>query len=310
MVDLLGTIGRRGRWCLILGLIAGLALPGLALTLKPWLPEMIAALLFLAALRIGPRAAVGGLTDLRRTAAVVAVYQLAGPILVLAVLLAMGVANQPWALALVLVLAAPPVTGSPNFTVLLGADPSAAMRVLLIGTAVFPLTSIPVLMLLPGVDTVADVLAAALRLLAVIGGAVGIAFGIRAWAWPLVSDDQRGALDGASAILLGVVVVGLMAAAGPALTGEPVRFALWLGFAFVVNFGAQAMATRFLPATIIARDRPGTALTAGNRNIALFLVALPEATTDAILLFIGCYQIPMYLTPILMRRLLTARGLD
>ena len=47
---------------------------------------------------------------------------------------------------------------------------------------------------------------------------------------------------------------------------------------------------------------PALAITAGNRNIALFLVALPPETTDALLLFIGCYQVPMYLTPLLMTR--------
>ena len=42
----------------------------------------------------------------------------------------------------------------------------------------------------------------------------------------------------------------------------------------------------------------------GNRWIvvALFLVALPQATTDPLLIFIGCYQIPMYLTPVLLGR--------
>ncbi|MEP0563014.1 MAG: hypothetical protein ABJC64_01350, partial [Paracoccaceae bacterium] len=56
---------RHARWCLILGLIAGLALPGLAAILKPWLPHLVAGLLFLSALRIGPKAALGNLTDLR-----------------------------------------------------------------------------------------------------------------------------------------------------------------------------------------------------------------------------------------------------
>ena len=48
---------------------------------------------------------------------------------------------------------------------------------------------------------------------------------------------------------------------------------------------------------------PGYAIQAGNRNIALFLVALPPEVTDPILIFIGCYQIPMYLTPMVMARL-------
>jgi hypothetical protein len=45
------------------------------------------------------------------------------------------------------------------------------------------------------------------------------------------------------------------------------------------------------------------AIIAGNRNVALFLAALPAAQTEPLLLFIGCYQIPMYLTPLLFGRL-------
>ncbi|MEO1398544.1 MAG: hypothetical protein AAFU56_06720, partial [Pseudomonadota bacterium] len=56
-----------------------------------------------------------------------------------------------------------------------------------------------------------------------------------------------------------------------------------------------------------AGDRPALSIVAGNRNMALFLAALPAATTDPILLFIGCYQIPMYLTPILLGRLYATR---
>ena len=47
----------------------------------------------------------------------------------------------------------------------------------------------------------------------------------------------------------------------------------------------------------------GPAVVAGNRNIALFLLALPSGVTDQILLFVGCWQFPMYLTPLLLRRI-------
>lgn len=45
------------------------------------------------------------------------------------------------------------------------------------------------------------------------------------------------------------------------------------------------------------------AIGAGNRNIALFLVALAPETLAPLLVFIGCWQLPMYLTPILLPRL-------
>ena len=45
------------------------------------------------------------------------------------------------------------------------------------------------------------------------------------------------------------------------------------------------------------------AIGAGNRNIAIFLVALPPEILAPIMVFIGCWQLPMYLTPILLRRM-------
>ena len=307
IISALGFAARHGKWCLVLGLLAGFTLPGLALVLMPWLSWLIAGLLFLSAIRIGPSAALGGISDVKSTMQTVALYQLLAPLIALAVLSLFGVSATPWALALVLVLAAPPVTGSPNFTVLLEQEPAAAMRLLLMGTALFPFTAFPILWLSPAVGTIGGVIASAVTLVSVIFGTVSVAFIIRCTIWKEVRARQRSALDGMSAILLGVVVVALMSAIGPALKNAPLEFGLWVVFAFVVNFGAQALAAGFMPSGIDLKDRTGTALVAGNRNIALFLVALPEASMDAVLLFVGCYQLPMYLTPILMRKVIVPR---
>ncbi len=290
---------RHGRWCLVIGIVVGLAVPSLTLALRPWVPHLISVLLFLAAFRIGPQAAVGGFRDMGVSVRTVLLFQLLAPLLAVAATRALGVAETAPALALVLVMAAPSVTGSPHFAALMGREPAAAMRLLLVGTALFPLTAIPVLLLVPAVGAVSSVMESALRLIAVSSGAVGLAFALRARAVPVLSIPHRTALDGAAAILLGIVVVGLMSAAGPALTSDPLRFASWLGFVCAVNFGAQLLAARFLPVADV--DRAATAIVAGNRNIALFLVALPAEVTDQILLFIGCYQLPMYLTPMLMK---------
>jgi hypothetical protein len=275
-----------------------------AQTLRPYLPELVSGLLFVAALRIGPWATLGGFKAIRHTLRTVALYQLAAPLLALGTVSVLGVASTPAAMALVLVLAAPSVTGSANFTILMGQDPSVAMRILLIGTALFPITAFVVLLLSPIVESPILALMGTLRLIAVIFGAVGTAFALRWMFWKEMGDAGRTSLDGVSAILLGVVVIGLMSAAGPALFGSPVQFGAWLAFAFAVNFGMQLLAHRFMPVADEKRDRTGTSVIAGNRNIALFLVALPPEVMDRVLLFIGCYQIPMYLTPILLRSVL------
>ena len=275
------------------GLLAGLTLPGLAAVLKPWLPHLVAFLLFLSAVRIGPARALGSLGEARETLSVALVYQLALPLLALGLVFALGLSAYTMALVLILVLAAPPVTGSPNFTALMGHDPAPPMRVLILGTALFPLTVLPVLWALPGLGDASAVLTAALRLILVIGLAVALGFAANRFVQPEDRLERLRAVDGASAITLGVVVVGLMSALGPALKTEPQTVAVWLAFAISLNFGLQVLAWR---ATGVA----GYAIQAGNRNIALFLVALPPEVTDPILIFIGCYQIPMYLTPIVM----------
>ena len=296
LIPALAFVARHGRWCLILGLLAGLTLPTVAAALRPWLPHLIAALLFVSAYRIGPVAAVGSLTDLRQATLRLLVYQLAAPLLVALVLAALGLLATPAGLAAVLVLSAPSVTGAPNFAILMGKDPTSAMRLLLLGTALFPLTVIPVFLVLPVLPTPEAALASAGRLLLVIAGAVGTAFLLRR-VTPL-RDAPRSALDGIAALLLGVIVVGLMSAAGPALRETPAAFALWLAFTLSLNFGLQVLAKTLYPDT-----DAGQAIVAGNRNIALFLVALPPEVTTDLLLFIACYQVPMYLTPFAMRRL-------
>ncbi|MBE0693203.1 MAG: hypothetical protein IH590_08860, partial [Aquamicrobium sp.] len=62
-----------------------------------------------------------------------------------------------------------------------------------------------------------------------------------------------------------------------------------------IQLAASALAARRQPSAA-----PAIGIVAGNRNAALFLSVLPAATIDELLLFIGCFQIPMYLTPFLL----------
>lgn len=298
----LAFVARHGRIVLVLGLACGILLPGLALALKPWIGEMVAGLLFLAALRVGPRQAFGALGELRRSIGAALVFQVACPV---AAILAFALAGWSGALAtgLVLMMAASPISGSPNLTVLTGHDPAPALRQLVVGTALLPLTVIPVFWLSPALGDASEVAGAAAKLFAIIAGAAGAAFLIRALLPREPSRDAVAAIDGISSIALAVVVVGLMAAVGPAIRAEPGALAAALAAAFAGNFGLQALTAMVLRRRVPEGQVAAHSIVAGNRNIALFLTALPAATTDPLLLFIGCYQVPMYLTPILLPRL-------
>ena len=87
-IDALGGNVRQVGWImgagavlgLVLGLAGGLGLPGFAAQLKPWLPHLVALFLYLTALRIGARAALGRLAEARRTLGLVLLLQLALPL--------------------------------------------------------------------------------------------------------------------------------------------------------------------------------------------------------------------------------------
>ncbi|APX23813.1 MAG: hypothetical protein CML50_13620 [Rhodobacteraceae bacterium] len=299
---------RHARWLLVAGLVAGVALPGAASVVRPWLPELVALMLFLAALRIGPRRALGALHELRETAAVTLVWQLVLPLTALTIVATLGGLGTPAALAAILMLAAPPLAGSPNLTMLVGADPAPALRLLVLGTAALPLTVVPVLWGLPALGDAPAVTAAVLRLLTTIVLAAGLAFALRLTVLKQPSERALSQIDGLSALTMTVMVLGLMAAVGPAMTERPVALLGWLALACLANLGPQMVVARLLRGRMPNARVPALAITAGNRNIALFLVALPPQTTEALLLFIGCYQVPMYLTPLLMTRFYRARA--
>lgn len=299
-------IARYGKLALICGLLAGLLLPGLAQVLRWWIPELVALLLFLTAFRIGPVDALANLRELGRTALVVLLLQLALPVGFLLMLSLLGLPVTPLALALALVMAAPSVTGAANFAILLNGDPAPALRLLILGTALLPLTCIPVFALLPDFGDIGDVLAAALRLLTVILGAAALGFALRHWRAPNLPEQGRKAIDGLTMIVLAVVVIGLMSAIRPALESDPLDLLFWAGVAFALNFGLQGLAYVTLRRSGYPAAVP-TSIVAGNRNFALFFVALSPEATEPLLIFLGCYQFPMYLTPTLLRRLYDPR---
>ena len=67
--------------------------------------------------------------------------------------------------------------------------------------------------------------------------------------------------------------------------------------------GLQVLSFLITRKVLSQRERVPVSIVAGNRNIAIFLVALPASAAEPLLVFLGCYQVPMYLTPLLMQRL-------
>lgn len=298
----LAAAARQGRLVLVMGLAVGIALPGLAHAMRPWIGEMVAGLLFLAALRVGPRQAVGALGDLGASIGLAALFQVVLPLAAILLFAILGLTGAALATFFVLMLAAAPVTGSPNLAIMTGNDPAPALRQIVVSTALLPLTVLPVFWLSPAFGEARAVLTAAGGLMALILAATGIAFLLRAFWLRSPSERTVQSIDGASAIAMAVVVIGLMSAVGPAIRETPLVFAGVLALVCAVNFMLQIAAATVARRARLGRRAAAIGIVAGNRNVALFLTVLPQEVIDPILLFIGCYQIPMYLTPAVLGR--------
>lgn len=295
------TIARQANLMLVAGLVVGIAFPGLAIAMRPWIAPMIAGLLFLSALRVGPRNIAATPAQLGNAVGLALIFQLALPLLAMALFFVTR-STGDFSYFILLMLAAAPISGSPNITALTGNDPAPALRQLIVGTALLPLTVLPIFWPTEAFGSPAAVLWAVGKLLALIAAAAAAAYLLRETVLKQPSPRALANIDGISVLALAVVVIGLMSAVGPALQHDPVHFGLLLTGICAINFALQigvALACR-------ATGRPALAaplgIVAGNRNIALFLTVLPPELVDALLIYIGCYQVPMYLTPAVLGR--------
>lgn len=268
--------------------------------MKPYLPHVVATTLFLAALRIGPKEVLGKLRDLRNIIGLIGIYQIVLPLVFVLVLPLTGL-SPVLVTAITLMAAAPSISGTPNLTIMVGHDPAPALRMLISGTAAVPATAFIVFLFVPAFGSALDVAISAFRLLVLIGVAAGIAFLLRIFVFKEATPKFTNSVDGLSAIAMSGIVIGLMTAIGPTIDTDPMQVVYTLAIAFVASFGLQIAAYYLLPKSQRGGTRVGYSIVSGCRNNALFITALPAAVTDPLLLYIGCYQIPMYLTPMLLK---------
>jgi ACR3 family arsenite transporter len=300
---LLGLVGRNGQYMLVAGLVGGLAFPQSAAYVRPHLAELIVALLFFAALKIAPRQLGAVRKTLPHDLAVLLALQLVLPVLTAGLAITVGWTG-PAATMLILIATGSSITGTPPIAQMLGLSAATAMRLLVLGTLLLPLTSIVPLRMAFGADSGINLLEPALRLAGIILLAVGGAAVLRLSVFKHLSERGEEAVGGVTATLLAIFVLALMGAVQPALAVDPLRVAAIFAYVSAICVGLQ-VATVALYASLPGRGDPGeigaVGLAAGNRNIALFLAAMPGAQMEPLMVLIGCYQIPMFLTPIIMR---------
>ncbi len=259
----------------------------------------VVLLVTMVLLRVDVSAALHHLRRPARLVAIVGFYMVLAPIIT-AIVVRWIPMDGVLRAAVIMVATGAAASSGAAFARLVGLDPELTLLATLAGIFIVPLTGPPLAYWLAGFDLSITVGAFMLRLALVVGVPLLLSVAIRAIAGRKRLDPLGPAIDGTTVWL--VVLYGFAVMDG--LQAKFLADPLWVGqailAAFLSNFGLNVLTTLvFLGYGL--RSAASAGLMSGNRNMALYLAVLPTAADHRIAMFFGLAQIPLFLSPFLLR---------
>jgi BASS family bile acid:Na+ symporter len=290
---------RRGSILLAVGIFGGVLSPQLAAAFKWFVTPNVLAMTTLVLLRVDVARTIGHLRRPGRLAVIVALQMLACP--VIAWLAVAGLPLDPGIKAGVVIFATGcAATSAAAFARLVGLDADLSLVGTLATLALVPITAPPIALWLLGVDLSIGTVAFMGRLLVVVGLPLLVSLGLRRLIGPQRLAAWGDAVDGALVWLVVFYGFAVMDGLAPRLAQDPAWVVQALIAAFAIDYGLNAVTT--LTLSRWGRTEAASAgLMSGNRNMALYLAVLPASTDPRITLFFGICQIPLFLSPFLLR---------
>ena len=293
--------GRHGAALLAGSIFAGLFLPPLAALFRDVITPVVFILMVLVLLRVDPAQVLANLRRPLLVAGLLAWLLIATPVLAWALLGALGITG-PLAHGLVIVATGCAATSSPAFARMVGLDGEIAFVVAVLSILLIPLTAPPLALGLLGIDLAISMTGLMLRLGLVVLLPLVISIGIRRVVAPAQLTHWGRAVDGAVVLLVVFYGFGVMDGVLARLLAEPGFILAGIAMAFGGTLAMNAL-TALAFAGFGQRLALSAGLLAGNRNMALYLAVLPEATDPGILLFCVLCQFPLFLSPFLLKPL-------
>ena len=300
---LLAWVGRKGTLVVAASLFVGLAVPGLAALVRPWLGEALVAMLILAFLRVDPDELRRFFTQPALIAAATAWIMLVSPALLGAFFVMFGLGHQTPDLFFILVLqmAAPGLTSSPALAGLMGLDVALTLATLVVCFALTPFSASFFNNVFLG-SVVISPYDLGFKLFLIIAGSAAAALAVRKLAGRTFIEAQRERIDGLSVLAMFLFAVAAMDGVAGHFRADPLLVIKLTALAFALALGMIA-----LTALIFLRAGRARALAigiiAGNRNIGVMMAATGFAVPDTAWLYFGLAQFPIYLLPHLMKPL-------
>ncbi|MHA1190420.1 MAG: Na+-dependent transporter [Alphaproteobacteria bacterium] len=316
VVRALNWLGRQGTRAVATSLIAGLALPHLAVLARPFLPLAVFALLTMAFARIGSDD-LRRLAGARRQVFIAAIWTMVAiPLLIGAGLYILSIliplpggfvgtlATPGLAVGIILMVSAPPVVSSPAFAALLGLDAAYSLAMLVACMALTPFVAPLIVALWAGNAVSIDPVQLGIRLGALMGLAACAAMIVRRFAGATRLGDNKDMLDGINVVLLFVFIVALMGDATLQFINDPARVITIVALTFLTAGAIMAMTMlrlrNFGPVRAIT-----AAFAASNRNMGLMPAAVGASLPPDTWLWFALAQFPIYLLPLIAAPLAT-----
>jgi predicted Na+-dependent transporter len=234
------------------------------------------------------------------TLAAAAFIMLAVPAAFAAALYGTGLAaaSPGLALGLFLMAVAPPVTSAPAIAALLGLNVVFSLALLVLCTALTPLTAPLFVALVPDSGVALDPSVIAMRLFALMAGAAALAWLLRRRIGMARIAAAREAIDGLNIVLLFLFILALVGDTGELFRAEPLRVAAVTALAFGLA-GALLALTMLVFARLGRADALTAALAASSRNMGMMPAAVGTALPADTWLWFVLGQFPIYFLPLM-----------
>jgi BASS family bile acid:Na+ symporter len=303
LLRFLAASAARGSMLLGVGIFGGLLIPPLAHAFRWFIAPNVVCMMTLVLLRVDVAATVAHLRRPGKLAAIVGVQLLVCP-LVAWVAVAPGWLDAGIAAGVVIFATGCAQTSGAAFARLLGLDPDITLIAALVTTLLVPLTAPPIAYALAGVDLAITMGGFMARLVLVVGLPLCLSMTIRWLAGERRLRPLGPAVDGLLVWLVVFYGFAVMDGIVPRLLADPAWVAQAAIIGFVENFGLNVLTTLLFAAPPFGWPRriaASAGLMSGNRNMSLYLAILPAAADPRIGLFFSISQLPLFLSPFLLR---------
>jgi len=291
-------LARHATRLMVLSIVVGITIPPMAALLRPYLTEIVWAILFLAMLQFDWDAVWGYLRRPFLMMLAVGWLVLATPVLLSPIVASFGLPGGI-AAALILSAASAPIMSTPAICMIIGLDAALSLVVLLLTTLVVPFTFPVIAIELLDLEIGLTTRELMWRLGVLIGSAMALAVVVQRFLGSARLAAATASLDSCKLIVLLAMAVALMDGIGALIIERPVYVLLVVALSFVANAGMQIFAV--VPFLAMGK-RPAltVAFSAGNRNMAIILAVIPAGIMPDLELYLVLAQVPMYVLPSLL----------